>query len=276
MPSTVSPLSIPSNLMKLRPILAALLALTLPLPAADAPKQPVLLYCRHFNAVGETRYLPDGTFKEILTKLRGEFEVRVNSDPLTAKSLAGVNVLLIANPSDKAVGQNPPPPHVSAQDVATLGKFVEQGGGLIVLGNQENHNLEFTDLNQLLARFGLQFVEKFTDMKAVVVPKNTPVIGGLNWAYYAGNQVVLTPGHAAKPRALVSNDVSVQPLNGARNEPGCLLAVAEPGRGRVVVATDAGWITDDALSGKGVGRVSIKPQDNWEIMRRLTRWAAGR
>lgn len=262
--------------MKYCHLLIALLALPLTLVAADAPKKPVLLYSRYFNAVGETRYLPDGTFKEILTKLRGEFDVRVNSDLLTAKSLAGVNVLLIANPSDKAVGNNPPPPHVSAQDVATLGKFVEQGGGLIVLGNQENHNLEFTDLNKLLARFGLQFVEKFTDMKAVAVPQGTPVIGGLNWAYYAGNQVVLTPSHAAKPRALVSNDVSVKPLNGARNEPGCLLAVAEPGKGRVVVATDAGWITDDALSGKGVGSVSIKTQDNWEIMRRLTHWVAGR
>lgn len=257
-------------------LLAAHFILPLSLSAADAPKKPVLLYSRHFNAVGETRYLPDGTFKEILTKLRGEFEVRVNSDPLTAKSLTGVNVLLIANPSDKAVGNNPPPPHVSAQDVTTLVKFVQQGGGLIILGNQENHNLEFADLNKLLARFGLQFAERFTDMKRITVPKDMPVIGGLTWGYYTGNQIVIEKGHAAKPRSLISNDVTVKPLNGPRNEPGCLLAVAEPGKGRVVLATDAGWLTEDALSGKGIGGVSIKEQDNWEIMRRLTRWAAGR
>ncbi len=256
--------------------IAILLAQPLPLTAADAPKKPVLLYSRHFNAAGETRYLPDGTFKEILTKLRGEFDVRVNSDPLTAKTLAGVNVLLIANPSDKAVGQNPPPPHVSASDITTLVQFIEKGGGLIVMGNQENHNLEFVDLNKLLARFGLQFVEKFTDMKKIAVPKETPVIGGLNWGYYTGNQIVIESGHAAKPRPLISNDVTVKPLNGPRNEPGCLLAVAEPGKGRVVLVTDAGWLTNDALSEKGIGGFVVKGQDNWEIMRRLSHWAAGR
>jgi hypothetical protein len=43
----------------------------------------------------------------------------------------------------------------------------------------------------------------------------------------------------------------------------------------VAVVTDAGWITNNAMSGKGIGRVAIKEQDNWQIMLRLTRWAAG-
>jgi hypothetical protein len=54
-----------------------------------------------------------------------------------------------------------------------------------------------------------------------------------------------------------------------------LLATAEPGKGRVVVVTDAGWITDDALSGKGIGGVAITEHDNWEIFLRLSTWAAG-
>src|SRR6185503_19048178 len=36
------------------------------LEAAGSSTKPVLLYSRYFNAEGETRYLPDGTFKEIL------------------------------------------------------------------------------------------------------------------------------------------------------------------------------------------------------------------
>lgn len=253
-----------------------LVVLSGPLMAAEAPKKPVLLYSRHYNAVGETRYQPDGNYKEVLTRLRGEFEVRVHAEPLTAKTLAGVNVVLIANPSDKAAGTNPPPPHVTAGDIAVLTRFIEQGGGLFIMGNQENHNFEFTDLNKLLARFGLQFAERFTDMKKITVPKDTPVIGGLNWGYYTGNQIVIESGHAAKPRPLISNDVTVKPINGPRNEPGCLLAVAEPGRGRVVLVTDAGWLTDDALSEKGIGGNVVKGQENWEIMRRLSHWAAGR
>lgn len=256
--------------------LAALLALPLALAAADAPKKPVLLYSRCFNAVGETRYQPDGNYREVLTRLRGEFEVRVHAEPLTAKTLAGVNVVLIANPSEKAVGTNPPPRHIAAPDIAVLTQFVSAGGGLIVLGNQEAHNLETDNLNRLLAQFGLRLVDKHTDIKLLPLPKATPVIGGLNWLYYSDDQVELAAGHAAKPRALVNNDLSVQPINGPRNEPGCLLATAEPGRGRVVLITDAGWITDDSLAGKPIGNTPAKPNDNWEIMRRLTRWAAGR
>lgn len=262
--------------MKRRHLLAALLALPLTLAAAESTKKPVLLYSRYFNAVGETRYLPDGNYKEVLTRLRGEFEVRVHAEPLNAKSLAGVNAVLIANPSDKAAGTNPPPHHAAAPDIAALTQFVQAGGGLMILGNQEAHNLETTNLNRLLAQFGLQLVDKHTDIKLLPLPKTTPVIGGLNWLYYSGDQVVLTAGHSAKPRALVSNDLSIKPINGPRNEPGCLLAVAEPGKGRVVLVTDAGWITDDSLAGKPIGETTVKGSDNWEIMRRLSRWAAGR
>jgi hypothetical protein len=182
--------------------------------------------------------------------------------------------VLIANPSDKPVAGNPPPPHVSPADIEALTRFVERGGGLIVMGNQENHNLEVEDMNKLLVRFGLQFTNAYTDVKKLELPRDTPVIGGLRWGYYTGNLVLITPGHQAKPRPLVSNDLSQKPLKGTRDQDGALLALAEPGRGRVAVVTDAGWITDDALSEKGIGGVAVKGQDNWEIFRRLTRWAA--
>src|SRR6185436_20973499 len=134
------------------------------------------LYSRYFNAVGEARYLPDGTYKEILSRLRDEFEVRVHSQPLNEQTLAGVSVLLIANPSDKAAGTNPPPPHVTAADIGALTRFVEQGGGLIVMGNQENHNLETEDVNKLLLRFGLQFTNLYADVKKLTLPRATPLI----------------------------------------------------------------------------------------------------
>ena len=70
------------------------------------------------------------------------------------------------------------------------------------------------------------------------------------------------------------NDRAQKPLKGDRDQEGPLLAVAEPGRGHVVVATDAGWISNDALSEKGIGGVAIKEEDNWEIFRRLGPWAA--
>jgi hypothetical protein len=243
--------------------------------SADASaKKPVFLYSRYFNAAGEGRYLPDGTYKDVLERLRGEFEVRVDSNRLTRATLADVQVVLVANPSDKAVGGNPPPNHVSDADIQALTGFVARGGGFIVMGNQENHNLETVDMNKLLSRFGMQFTNLYTDVKKLVLPKTTPIIGGLRWAYYTGDLVTVEPGNSAKARPLALNDLSQKPLKGDRNQEGALLAIAEPGRGHVVVVTDAGWISNDALSEKGIGGVAITGQDNWEIFRRLAHWAA--
>jgi hypothetical protein len=257
--------------------MAFLLSSIAVLGAAEALRtgpRPVLLYSRYFNAAGESRYLPEGTYRAVLGKLREEFEVRVHGEALTEKTLAGVRVVLIANPSEQAVGTNLAPPHVSARDVESLTRYVRRGGGLIVMGNQENHNLETQDLNVLLARWGLRFTNVYTDVKAITLAPQTPVIGGLRWAYYTGNSIAWESGHEARPRCLVANDTTQAPLNGSRNAAGCLLAVAEPDQGRVVLVTDAGWLTDDAFSGKGIGGVGIKEQDNWEIFRRLAHWSA--
>src|SRR4051794_25359035 len=76
----------------------ALLAMLLPplaaRPAAaaagDSRGKPVLLYSRYFNAKGEDRYPADGTFRDVLGKLRESFDVRVNDEPLNAQTLKGV------------------------------------------------------------------------------------------------------------------------------------------------------------------------------------------
>ncbi|HWY75297.1 MAG TPA: hypothetical protein VN281_06750 [Verrucomicrobiae bacterium] len=263
--------------VRVLPLCAVLIALISSAAlAADSvtPTRPVLLYSRYYNATGESRYLPDGTYKDILDRMRGEFDVRVNNLPLNNRTLAGVSVVLIANPSDKAVGTNPPPPHVSAADIKSLARFVDRGGGLIVMGNQENHNLETEDMNRLLLRFGLQFTNLYTDVKKLVLPPETPIVGGLRWGYYTGNLVLITPDHPAHPRPLIVNDLNQKPLKGTRDAPGALLAIAEPGAGHVAVVTDAGWISNDALSEKGIGGVAVQGQDNWEIFRRLAHWAA--
>src|SRR3954469_18479856 len=78
---------------------------------AAAEVAPTFLYSRYFNAKGETRYLPDGSYKDVLDRLRGSFTVRVDDQPLNVANLQDIAVVLIANPSDKAVGNNPPPHH---------------------------------------------------------------------------------------------------------------------------------------------------------------------
>jgi hypothetical protein len=253
-----------------------LLASTLVALVSTSPAQttkPVLLYGRAWNAVGETRYQPDGSYSGILAKLRESFDVRVSSDPVTADSLAGVAVVLIANPSDKAVEGHPAPRHLVAEDRVILTDFIKRGGGLILMGNQENHNLETVETNRLLGEFGMRWEERYTDIKGIALPAETPVIGGLKWGYYSGNSLVLDAAHPAKPQALVPNDPSLPALNGPRNAPGVLLATATSGKGRLVAVTDAGWIANAVLEGKGIGGVVVPGDNNVEIFLRLTRWA---
>jgi hypothetical protein len=254
------------------PLFAALLFAAVSLVAADARK-PVFLYSRYFNAPGEARYQPDGTYRMLLEKLAADFTVRVTTNALTADSLRDVNVVLIANPSDKAVGTNASPHHVTARDISELTQYVERGGGLFVMGNQENHNLEVEHMNGLLRQFGIQMTNLYTDAKLLPIPASQPVIGGLNWAYYTGNLLLLDPQHPARPQALVVNDLTVKPPKGTRDQAGVLMAAAQRGKGRLIVVTDAGWLTSDVFQDKGIGGVILKPHQNEEIFRRLAKWA---
>jgi hypothetical protein len=242
--------------------------------AAAQTNKPVFLYSRYFNAPGEARYQPDGTYKALLTRLQSEFTVRANSERLNDTTLRDVDLVLIANPSDKAVGTNAAPHRVDARDIEELTRFVERGGGLIVMGNQENHNLEIEHMNHLLQRFGMQFTNLYTDAKLLPLPRNQPIVGGLNWAYYTGNLVLLDEAHSAKPHALVMNDLTIKPPKGNRDQAGALMAASLPGKGHVVVVTDAGWLTSDVFEDKGIGGVVLMPHDNYEIFRRLAHWAA--
>src|SRR2546429_2335509 len=90
--------------------------------AAEPHTKPVLLYSRYYNAEGEHRYEPNGTYKQAIQRLREDFEVRIHNKPLTRDTLADVKLLFIVNPSDKAVSNNPAPPHVSRSEERRVGK----------------------------------------------------------------------------------------------------------------------------------------------------------
>jgi hypothetical protein len=241
---------------------------------ADQEQKPVLLYSRYYNAEGETRYLPDGTYSDILTALGEEFDVRVHSERPSKKVLKDVDVILVSNPSLNAVNDHPAPARLDKTDQKVLIKFVKQGGGVIVMGNQENHNLETENVNQYLSHFGMRWNDVYTDAKGLVIPKETPVVGGLKWGYYTGNQIQLTHARGVQ-RWAVLNDLNQAPSMGKRDAVGVLLAGAQYGRGRLVAVTDSGWIINSVLDGKGLGGVVIQNDDNLEMMKRLCRWAAG-
>lgn len=238
----------------------------------ESSGKPVLLYSNYYNAEGENRYPADGNFSEIMKEFSKDFQVRVHADALTAESLSDVKVLLIANPNDKAVDGFPAPPHVNATDIETLTRYVKNGGGLITSHNQANHNLETVAMNRLLGRFGIRITDDYTGAKAIRIPGDTPVIGGLLWAYIIGDSIKIDSSHPASPHSIVTNDLSQEPLAGDDNAEGILMAGAELGKGRIMVTTDSGWFLNAALNGEEAGGVVIENNDNREIARRLARW----
>jgi gluconolactonase len=232
--------------------------------------KPTLLYSRYFNAKGETRYLPDKDYSIVLERLSREFEVRVSTEAPTEKSLDNIDTILISNPSAEAVDGNPPPPRFSAEMISMLTTFVSNGGGLILMGNQENHNLEVDSTNQLLSNFGMKFVDDYTDIKAITFPEGDMLLSGLKWGYYSGNAIQLI----ADPLVALNNDAKVPLLKGERNGKGALLAYTIAGKGRVAVVTDAGWITNVVLDDPGIAGIRIEGHHNYEIFRRLVFWSA--
>lgn len=240
---------------------------------AEDHQKPVLLYSRYYNAEGETRYLPDGSYSEILAALGEDFEVRVHGERPSKKLLRDVDVVLISNPSKSAVKDHPAPAHMDETDQKTLLQYVKKGGGIMVMGNQENHNLESEHINQFLLHFGMQWADVFTDAKGLRIPKETPILGGLKWAYYTGNQIQLTTAHNVQRWAIL-NDLSQAPLKGSRDAVGVLLAGVQYGKGRLVAVTDSGWINNSVLAGKGLGGTVVSDDDNLEIMKRLCHWLA--
>jgi len=86
-----------------------------------------------------------------------DFEVAANADAkLGAELLAGVDVLVIAHPSDPKweATVNGGSPVLAGSELNAIDAFVRGGGGLIVLAETEQDKYG-NNVNELLARFGI-------------------------------------------------------------------------------------------------------------------------
>ncbi|MEZ5114850.1 MAG: DUF6421 family protein [Candidatus Nanopelagicales bacterium] len=183
-----------------------------------------------------------------------DFEVVVNAEGLlTADRLAGVDVVVIAHPSDPqweattGVGS----PSLTDDELAALRGFVEGGGGLVVLGETEEAKYG-ANLDALLAPYGIAFGNATVQDYEHHHKAPSWVLGGGTDApevadvlhridqvcfYRAG---ALTVGDGA--RAVVTASGTASPANAP------LVAVAESGAGRVVAFADSDLFGDDCIS----------------------------
>ncbi|MBE0528130.1 MAG: hypothetical protein IH629_02865, partial [Thermoleophilia bacterium] len=199
-----------------------------------------------------------------------DFEVVTSTGrPLDEVALAGVDVLVIAHPSDarweRTVGDDPP--RFSPTEIAAVEAFVAAGGGLVVLGDEEEEKYG-GNLNELLASFGVRLenatvfdYEPGDDMPSWVVAET---------AAEAADPSILHLVHDVGfyRTGVVAADVEGAVLLRTRDTadpPGAGLLAAVPYKdGRVVVAAASDLFGDDFLTRR----------DHLQLWLNLAYWAS--
>ena len=164
-----------------------------------------------------------------------DVEVRTLRNKLDDASLQGITLLIIVDPDTPA--ETDAPKYIEDSEIEAVSKWVNDGGRLVLLGNNKG-NSEFTRLNRLASRFGIEFVEE-THPKGSDKPT---VIATGEHAIFAGGLKV----HVAEvaPLKLSGPAKPVLTDNGTH-----LMALASVGRGMVFALGDP-WLYNDNL-GKG-------------------------
>ncbi len=193
--------------------------------------------------------------------------------PLDADALAAADVLVLAHPSDPRWERTVPggSPLLTDAELDAIEAFVTGGGGLIVLGEEEQDKYA-NNLNALLARFGVEIAnDAVSDYEhhdgaphwilaelaaGRARADGVDLLARVHSAcFYRAGRLVLRNG--ARPLARASASAST---------PGAtLLAAAEHGAGRVVVAADSDLFGDDCLA----------EHDHADLWLNLVHWAAG-
>lgn len=180
--------------------------------------------------------------------------VRNLDQPLRSALLNTTDILVLLHPCDprweRTVSGGSP--QLSVQEIEDIQRFVNAGGGLLVVSEYE-HDKYGDNLNDLLGPFGLR-LENHTVLDRRHCAQGNPawihgtiepsvvaesVTAGVRQVcfYQAGSCSNAAPAE----RVLVSSEEAHPPSAG-------LLAVAEVGKGRVVVVTDSLLFGDDYLT----------------------------
>jgi hypothetical protein len=192
--------------------------------------------------------------------------------PLDAGALQRADVLVLAHPSDARWERTVPggSPQLSDAELDAIEQFVSGGGGLIVLGEEEQDKYA-NNLNALLTRFGVEIANDavsdyehhdgaphwvLAELAAGSRAGGVDLLARVDSAcFYRAGRLELANG--ARPLARASATAST---------PGAtLLAATEHGAGRVVVAADSDLFGDDCL----------RQHDHEELWLNLVHWAAG-
>ena len=193
-----------------------------------------------------------------------------DAGPLDADALRGADVLVLAHPSDPRWERTVPggSPLLSDSELDAIEAFVRDGGGLVVLGEEEQDKYG-SNLNALTARFGIEIAndalsdyEHHDGAPHWVLADLAAGGDGVDLlarvasvCFYRAGRLELANGARALARSSATASVPAATL----------LAAAEHGDGRVVVAADSDLFGDDCLGA----------HDHESLWCNLVQWAAG-
>jgi hypothetical protein len=192
--------------------------------------------------------------------------------PLDCDVLRGADVLILAHPSDPHWERTVPggSPRLSDAELDAIEAFVRDGGGLIVLGEEE-HDKYANNLNALVERFGIRIAnDAVSDYEHhdgaphwVLAELDSGVgTGGVDLLARVGSACFYRAGRLE----LRNGSIALARASATASTPGAaLLAVTEHGAGRVVVAADSDLFGDDCLG----------QHDHEHLWCNLVHWAAG-
>ena len=185
------------------------------------------------------------------------FEVGCNADrELSAHTLAEADVLVIAHPSERRweATTNERSPRLSPAELEAVERFVERGGGLVVLGETEQDKYG-NNLNDLLSRFGIEIAndtvqdyERCREAPSWILPelvrgngsgdRRTDLLTRVREAcFYRTGTLTLDDRARVLARASLTASAPGEPL----------AAVTERGRGRVIALADSDLFGDDCF-----------------------------
>ncbi|HMB94103.1 MAG TPA: hypothetical protein VKP65_24860 [Rhodothermales bacterium] len=115
-----------------------------------------------FDEAHENLHRADGTYRAFADLLRADgYKVRAHTVPFTPEALRRGNILVISNalhPSNRNVWREPFLPAFTAEEIAAVREWVEDGGGLLLIAD---HMPFPAAAENLAAAFGFYFSNSF-------------------------------------------------------------------------------------------------------------------
>ncbi len=181
----------------------------------------------------EANAIPNGTFV-ISNLIADKFDTRITQQPISREMLKEADAYLLFCPIREEHGGRA---NLTEEDAIILDEFVTRGGILILVANSasdlESSSYDFTGLNRIGARFGVQFETVKTDTLSLPIPPNHPNFDGVSGMIFgSGTTLAVTESEGTQ------NTVLFESYN--PKTPGPVAVVSHKGSGKVLYFGDGG------------------------------------